>query len=187
MVDATFFRFWLPIASCLPRVLNGEAGHVLGLCANPAHGDGSHCGDPACVMYHRLPIFGLGRRELCPRCEEDLANARRMPSPRGLLFRGPFLIRQENGYLVVAAPGYLALKLCPLESSDLSAELRAARSLVSDAKPGRFVSTYSHDISDPACYLRHRDALHAAATDPSPTVATLGQHLQQELAGKFGT
>ena len=87
---------------------------------------------------------------------------------------------------MVAAPGYLALKFCPPESFDPDAEMGTARTLVTKARPGRFVGTYWHDISDLADYQRHRHALQAAATDASPTVAGLGRHVQQELSARFG-
>jgi hypothetical protein len=89
-----------------------ELGHVLGLCKNPEHGDGSHCENQGCLMYKSpglLPTFGLllGSRvekQLCYDCQRDLETLKSEEVDLKLAFKGPFLIRREDDYSVASLP-----------------------------------------------------------------------------------
>jgi hypothetical protein len=111
--NVDFARSW-PDATKIDT-LRHELGHVLGLCRNTAHGDGSHCRKYGCLM-HWMPDWAsqlggavhLYSREhhLCDDCEQDLALARQGPPDDTLLFAGPFLVRTAEGYCVASLPFY---------------------------------------------------------------------------------
>jgi hypothetical protein len=92
--------------------LKHELGHVLGLCKNPRHGDGTHCRNQGCLMYKTpgfLPELGLLfgsriKKELCADCQKDLEMLKSEDADPKLAFKGPFLIRQEEGYCVASLP-----------------------------------------------------------------------------------
>jgi hypothetical protein len=92
--------------------LKHELGHVLGLCKNPDHCDGAHCRDHECRMYKSpglLPTFGLlfGSRvekQLCAECQKDLERMTSEDVDPKVSFKGPFLIRREEGYSVASLP-----------------------------------------------------------------------------------
>jgi len=94
-------------------ILKHEAGHVLGLSKNTAHGDGTHCKNNACLM-NASPgwwsgFFGLLlgvriERELCADCRDELERWRSEDVGPKLAFKGPFLIRREDGHSVVSLP-----------------------------------------------------------------------------------
>ena len=93
-----------------------ELGHILGLCTNTKHGDGSHCSNK-CLMeasvdvYFLTPIYkvfgqsnkGMG---LCEVCKRDLSSIKDQDYDQALnlSFRGPFLTRTERDYTVLALP-----------------------------------------------------------------------------------
>ncbi len=91
--------------------LKHEAGHVLGLCKNTAHGDSAHCRNRGCMMYAHRDLFwslgslaGLQMDKLCDDCQLDLELGKSELVEPNLLFKGPFLIRQEDGYSVASLP-----------------------------------------------------------------------------------
>jgi len=94
------------------RMAQHEAGHILGLCKNPSHTSGAHCTNDGCLMGAITIsvsgwLFGAPPRQqsLCGDCTADLALSK---SPRIQLhkmsFRGPVLLRQEEGYFVAVLP-----------------------------------------------------------------------------------
>jgi hypothetical protein len=94
-------------------MLTHELGHILGLCQNTAHGDGSHCGRHGCLMYPTpdwLSQWGgmvhlyYRKHRLCSECERDLEQARQAPRDDNVSFSGPFLVRKANGYCVASLP-----------------------------------------------------------------------------------
>lgn len=94
-------------------ILKHEAGHVLGLCKNTAHGDGAHCSNDKCRMnaspgwwWGFFGCFFGGRiqRELCADCLDDLEAGKSEDAGPELEFEGPFLIRREDGYFVASLP-----------------------------------------------------------------------------------
>lgn len=94
-------------------ILRHEAGHVLGLCRSPEHGDGSHCRSPGCLMQQSPGVgtqigllFGVPWKDrLCDACERDLKASLTEATPENLSFAGPFLVRHEDDYDVVRLPG----------------------------------------------------------------------------------
>lgn len=104
-------------------VLTHEAGHILGLCKNPSHGDGTHCRNARCLMspgpdartasMHRV-IGARFRRHLCAACLQDLAAGTGKDS-RPCSFAGPFLVRHEGQYAIASLPYYSVVVLAPQE------------------------------------------------------------------------
>ncbi len=89
--------------------LKHEAGHVLGLCRNTAHGDGTHCRNYGCMMHwtpellSQLGLFPL-KDQLCAHCQTDLEAWKSEDVDSKLVFKGPFLIRREDGYSIASLP-----------------------------------------------------------------------------------
>lgn len=89
-----------------------ETGHVLGLCKNTTHGDGTHCRNYGCLMYRMPDLWSrLGSLvgpppdgQLCADCQGDLEVWKSEGAEANLIFKGPFLIRQEDGYSVASLP-----------------------------------------------------------------------------------
>ena len=97
----------------VPHALSHEAGHVLGLCKNKSHSDGSHCKNKNCLMRPgpgylqslSLHLFGLPlKSDLCADCLNDLESYKSESADPNLTFDGPFLIRKEDGYSVASLP-----------------------------------------------------------------------------------
>ena len=93
--------------------LTHEAGHILGLCINESHSDGSHCTNKGCLMRESAGyleslwflLFGVPlKSNLCEECASDLAHYKSQSADPNLAFDGPFLIRRENGYSVATLP-----------------------------------------------------------------------------------
>lgn len=108
--NVTVFRSHVGVRE--DQVLKHELGHVLGLCENPEHCDEAHCQHRECLMFSHsgfLPEFGLLHGSgvdnlLCADCRKDLETLQsKDPDPK-LSFKGPFLIRREDGYSVASLP-----------------------------------------------------------------------------------
>lgn len=91
--------------------LKHEAGHVLGLCKNTAHGDGAHCRNRGCLMRARRGLFwslgslvGSQMDQLCADCRHDLELWESDHVEPNIVFKGLFLIRREDGYSVASLP-----------------------------------------------------------------------------------
>jgi hypothetical protein len=103
--------------------LKHESGHVLGLCKNTTHCDGAHCRNHGCVMC-AMPdllsqvalLVGSGLDwQLCADCRHDLEVWRSEDVDPNLVFKGPFLIRREDGYFVASLPYCDLIILSPME------------------------------------------------------------------------
>ncbi|MBN2313822.1 MAG: hypothetical protein JXM79_07820 [Sedimentisphaerales bacterium] len=89
-----------------------QVGHILGLCQNRKHGDGHHCDHQACLMtknpgYHLESASQQGsgvENLLCADCRKDLETLKTQTPDPNLVFKGPFLIRREEGYSVASLP-----------------------------------------------------------------------------------
>ncbi len=88
-----------------------EAGHVLGLCKNTAHGDGGHCANKGCLMSSikvsiSKSILGIPMEELdlCADCQKDIERVQATNPTTKMSFNGPFLVRKEQGYWVASLP-----------------------------------------------------------------------------------
>jgi hypothetical protein len=105
--------------SCLEH----EAGHILGLTRNPAHGDGAHCRNRGCLMRPSPDLLanaallfgGSWEASLCDECRRDLAAARSAGADGRFSFVGPFLVRREAGYSIASLPGWHAIVVSPLD------------------------------------------------------------------------
>jgi len=187
-------RYFRSFKESAGTLLRHEAGHVLGLCRNREHGDGTHCRNHGCLM-ERTPAFesqimmqfGMPwKGKLCGDCERDLENARSQSSPNNLSFAGPFLVRHEDEYDVVRLPRADALLIA------MTDEVCHAKMLLEKMKErikswvasGTFPQPKSrrqsagglicHDIFFPAEVgpesARFRTILSKAAEDPSLSI-----------------
>jgi hypothetical protein len=187
-------------------MLKHEAGHVLGLCNNTAHGDGAHCSNKPCRM-NKSPgwwsgFFGLLlgiriERDLCADCRNDLERWRSGDVGPELEFDGPFLIRREDGYSVASLP--YGIVLLPRSMEDnfqwqealvvLKEYIRATDFSENPKKRNYSVWDlwYPHDHDHPRQSTIDRTALLTrAAKDPCPFVrraaAKLEEQFEQEQA-----
>jgi len=93
-------------------LIKHEAGHVLGLCKNTTHGNGTHCRNHGCLMCAMPDLLSqLGSLvasppdlQLCADCQHDLELWNSEDASSNLIFKGPFLIRREDGYSVASLP-----------------------------------------------------------------------------------
>jgi hypothetical protein len=112
LFDVSYFR--VSKGKAEEFALKHELGHVLGLCKNPKHGNGTHCNNQGCLMYKRpglLHSFGLlfgfrVEKQLCAECQRDIKTWKYGDVDPKLSFKGPFLIRREDGYYVASLPYY---------------------------------------------------------------------------------
>ncbi|MFQ6035107.1 MAG: hypothetical protein ACE5NM_04565 [Sedimentisphaerales bacterium] len=110
LCDIGYFRVFKGKAETF--ALKHEVGHLLGLCKNTAHGDGAHCRNHGCLMHKSpglLPELGLLfgfrlEKQLCADCQRDLEMYKNEDVGSKLAFKGPFLIRREDGYSVASLP-----------------------------------------------------------------------------------
>jgi hypothetical protein len=190
-VDMSYIRIgnWV-----LSAVLKHEAGHLLGLCSNRAHGDGQHCSNKNCIMYKAVSmtgsLLGLGPRDLCEECQRDLAAQRESGAECNLEFRGPFFIRKEKEYFVAQLPSYVLLSFSPLESFDLEAidQVKgvAREKLARLTGPRESAFDVSIEVASRADFLRQRPAIQAAMKDPNPAVVYAAEKLKEEMERRFG-
>jgi hypothetical protein len=190
-VDMSYIRIgkWV-----LSTVLKHEAGHLLGLCSNRAHGDGQHCSNKKCIMYKSVSLsgslLGLGPRDLCEECQRDLAAQRESKAECNLEFRGPFLIRKEKEYFVAQLPSYVLLSFNPLESFNLEAfDQVKGLALQKVAKVTRLRECgldASIEVASRADFLRQWPAIQAAMKDSNPAVVYAAEKLKEEMERRFG-
>lgn len=101
-----------------------EAGHVLGLCKKTTHGNGTHCRNYGCLMCATPDLLSqLGSLvgsspdgQLCADCKHDLDLWKSEDAGSNLVFKGPFLIRREDGYSVASLPYCDLIIPAPVES-----------------------------------------------------------------------
>ena len=108
-----------PARSALPRVIQHELGHMLGLVSRRANDNGGHCENPHCLMRPDIAIHvsrvllgikpAYDEYPLCPECEADLVADRDSSDPCNTRFLGPIAIRQEEGYFVASLPAAIAV------------------------------------------------------------------------------
>jgi|GEM_PF-1203589 len=138
---------WLPGTGDLNRrLVLHEAGHVLGLCGNPAHGDWVHCTNLHCLMNQVLEIRlsklllpgpVMPQRDFCADCLADLASYREQPSANNLRYLGPYCVRSEPDYHVLTTPGFVHVVDGRLEEVDLKK--------LDNQRRGHFVENPKHD------------------------------------------
>jgi len=143
--------FAQPYDSAMAWTLRHESSHVLGLCRNRSHGDGVHCNDSNCVMYHAQVIRDsltamiftsnaatIERREkqsranmnLCSKCQEDLHQPAAQATGNDVEFAGPFLVRHEKGYCVASLAAYTFIMFGDAPQFDWKRQLADARKSV---------------------------------------------------------
>lgn len=176
----------------LPNALKHEAGHMLGLCSNPAHGDGEHCRNKNCLMHKSMSrlktLLRLSPTDLCGECKRDVLEMRESGAlSRDMEFKGPILVRKERGYYVGMLPSVCHLGLGLAEACDWEAVIREAREQVTKAnRPGLYIYTSSHDIASRAKFLQKRSALEAALEDTNPRVVKIAKMMKESLEEEFG-
>jgi len=175
-------------------MLKHEAGHVLGLCKNTAHGDGAHCLNNGCLMNASLDLFSqLGLfvgfpidRQLCTDCRRDLEMYKTEDVGSNLVFKGPFLIRREDGYSVASLPYCDWIIPAPVESvldwkdalSHIKDKIKEAyRIALNEYRESKKVRWYVRGLyglpnedASPESVIDKLSILTRAADDPSPLV-----------------
>lgn len=178
---------WYPGAGDVERrTLLHEAGHMLGLCDNQAHADGIHCTNSPCLMNVRLDVHPLRlllpgpvapQGDFCPDCRADLQAKQALASADNLRFLGPYCVRSEPGYHVVASPGFAFVHVGPLADLDL-ADIRRRRIAKFTAEPdhiGITSQTAELDLSVA------RVLIPQLARDPLECLRGLAALLQEKL------
>lgn len=183
------------------QTLLHEAGHVLGLTRNPAHKtkNTSHCMDISCLMYEkpqthvsflRMLTFQKQRvPKLCKLCEADLAKAKSNQANTKLQFMGPMLVRSEEGYHVLALPGFVRIDFGLLEKIQWEEVLAKAQKLGKEYALGRVMAT--GDITNAYELLLLEEAIKKAQKDPYvPLCSFVNEHkgelleqVHQEILG----
>lgn len=172
------------------NALRHEAGHVLGLCKNRAHGDGAHCRNPKCLMYPTLTLspkwylHPAPRKDLCPACRRDLAATRAAgPDPR-FRFEGPVLVRHEKGYWVMSTPGLVSLVFDSRQAADWRGMLANYRQWVRQRpsdRPQGICTAWQFQARTPKGIVRLKTALADARRDASPLVQTAARDAETQL------
>jgi hypothetical protein len=192
--------------SCLEH----EAGHILGLNRNRAHGDGAHCRSHGCLMRPSLDLLsnvallfgGSWQASLCDDCRRDLAAAKSAVVEGKLSFVGPFLVRREGGYSIASLPGWHAIVVGPVEETFAWREALAgmkrtvgkrrdqlggqARPTKSGADPWCFHPVYApaDGRGEFADGREVRAALEKALNDPCPKVRHVAEGWLKRLKDK---
>lgn len=198
-VDAT-----MAPQSMIRFALKHEAGHMMTIGCNPLHGDKTHCADKRCLMNEAYSIsrvcLGFQHDRLCDACQQDLLELRGRAQPSRLTFKGPFIVRQEEGYFVAKLPGAVYLELGDATAFDWQATLGMFRSQLSELQ-ARHPDAYAAVIKDPmeAClwmrkhyvenrqqHLQQQKAIAAAANDIDPFARRMARDLKDKLDSKFG-
>lgn len=174
--------------------LKHELGHVLGLCKNTAHGNRAHCLNNGCLMNASLGLFSqLGLfvgfpidRQLCTDCRRDLEMYKTEDVGSNLVFKGPFLIRREDGYSVASLPYCDLIIPAPVESvfdwkdalSHIKNKMKEAyRIALNEDRESKKVRWYVRGLysppnkdASPESVIDKLSILTRAADDPSPPV-----------------
>jgi len=178
-------------------VLKHEAGHLMGLCRNTAHGDGIHCRNGHCLMLPRAtakwsisryllgqdPVTDRGPTDLCGDCKRDILEIKNSGRDCGIEFNGPVLIRNEQGYFVGTLPTHchLGIRGSPVNWEYI---IPQARELSASLQQGQCTTSFSHGFSSQSEYWRHRPSLEAALKDRHPAVRMLAKELMEEMDAK---
>lgn len=188
---------WLPTIlsrqAAIRLAMKHEAGHMMTLGSNSAHGDGNHCGNSGCLMVARW-----GGEDLCQACRQDLEELRRSVQPAKMTFKGPFLVRRENGYFVAMLPSAVHMEVGDGDEWDWQNALGDLRNEVRALKENR--PEDFDQLSNPRAayrcakwhcetkeeWLRQRKAVLAAMSDADPQVRDLAQTMKAAMDKRFG-
>ena len=187
-----------------PQVLMHECGHVLGLWRRNRGENPVHCEKKKCLMHKKqLAEWSLGRfllgkdpfknkepTVLCERCEQRLQEIKNLELDCAVEFKGPFFIREENGYFVATLPSHLHLGLGTMDI-DWDHILKLAQELAMEKlfyRPdGSYTTTVSQSYSDrEELRLQGRIAIETALNDPHPKVVELAQGMKLGWEKEFG-
>jgi hypothetical protein len=93
------------------NVMLHEAGHVLGLCRNTAHGNGIHCANDGCIVAPvRISIsrsilqLPFRKLDLCADCQKDIEMTQAANPASDMSFNGPFFVWRKDGWLLASGP-----------------------------------------------------------------------------------
>jgi len=180
-----------------------EAGHVLGLCKNTTHGNGTHCRNYGCLMCAMPDILSqLGALvgsspdlHLCADCQHDLELWKSEDVGSNLFFNGPFLIRREDGYSVASLPYCHILIPAPIEDKfDWQKELLHLKEYIKGIdfneyrkkETCRIWGLYSppNEDASPESVTDELAILTRAADDPCPPVKSYAIAKLKELKEK---
>ena len=189
------------------HIIRHEAGHIVGLCKNRAHSNGTHCSNKRCLMAKSLDLASQFNSiffkrfkppPLCDECHKDIELLKSEESEDKMSFDGPFLVRKEDGYRIYSLPRLYII--IPFESGRQFNWREALRKVKRNARQ-TFSQTEYKKLS-----LSSREAfvicnvywpegnietntklaiLERIATDPSPIVRTLIQRIKKQA--KEGT
>ena len=138
-------------------------------------------------------VFGAPPKQqsLCGDCTADLALSK---DPRTQLhkmsFRGPVLLRQEEGYFVAVLPFHLLVSFRPIETFDAKEMIDNARRLISEAQAES--QRTRKNVTIPLVHCRddfpspaaRRIPYERLAKDPNPDIARWAKHELKQLRQK---
>ena len=184
------------------HILRHEMGHLLGLCRNTIHCDGTHCRNHECLMYKQPDwLSQLGgmthsyfrEHSLCADCEQDLTLSRQAPHEGVLSFIGPFLIRRADEYYVASLPGYdMIIGIPTLDEFDWRNALHQAKKTVGHtvrnaldkgqslhtAHAGVWISLYDRLATETSSERLEQDiTVLKRVNDPSPNVSRMASKM----------
>lgn len=176
------------------HTINHELGHVLGLCKNLDHGDGTHCRNNHCIMSTlglqvpmRTWLLGIAppthQDKFCEDCLADLEAAKADRPDSRMSFFGPLLVRREQGYAVATAPYCTLLSFNRdgerdwLELLAKAKELSHTHANLIENRPGaRF--QLKHGMNE---LNEKRDIVESATKDPDPHVAQMAKESLKQI------
>ena len=188
-----------------PKVLMHEGGHVLGLHRRKMNSDEIiHCKNKKCLMYENVAatwsiskflsgkdaFVNKGATELCNECKHRLLEIKKSKMACKMDFKGPFLVRKEDGYFVMTLPSHLHLGLGPVEI-DWHDILKLARKLSTEQllglADGTYTTTFTQHYSDrEEMLIKGRKAIEAALKDENKKVVELAKEMKKSWEAEFG-
>ena len=189
-----------------PKVLMHEGGHVLGLYRRKMDSDKIvHCKNKKCLMYENVAatwslskllsgkdaFVNKGATELCDECKQGLLEIKKSKIACKMDFKGPFLVRKEDGYFVMTLPSHLHLGLGPVDI-DWHEILKLARKLsteqLSGLADGSFTTTFTQHYSGrEEMLVKGRESIKAALKDENKKVVELARGMKKSWEATFGT
>ncbi len=171
------------------RMARHEAGHLLGLCKNADHGDGAHCTNDKCIMGPVVVsisrwLIGAQPREqtFCQDCLADMERTRTSSDPPRMQFRGPVLVRQEDGYWVGTLPGLVILDFGPPGEFDWRRDLMPhLPNAIEYIRTNGLQRGQSLRVCNTKKLPSHGAPLRRAASDPHPHVADMARERLKKL------
>lgn len=174
-------------------IIKHETGHLLGLCKNTTHGDGTHCRNHGCFMCERPDLFSQivslvappTKGRLCHDCRHDLELWKSDHVEPNLVFKGPFLTRREDGYSVASLPFCDLIIPVSIESvldwnealSHIKDKIKEAQSTLNKDCESKKTMWYVRGLynphntnTPPGSVIDELAILKRAADDPSPPV-----------------